>query len=93
MAEGQVLAFDSFIASVIGNLGLLLLPVALCVAVFTINSCRKAQWRRLAPLLLVYALFSLTTIVTEAFPMSILLPLLIWATITTVHYSPARYQR
>jgi hypothetical protein len=93
MAEGQVLAFDSFIASVIGNLGLFLLPVALCVAVFTINSCRKAQWRRLAPLLLVYALFSLTTIVTEAFPMSILLPLLIWGTLTTAHYSAARSQR
>jgi len=89
--EGQVLAFDSFIASTIGNLGLFLIPFAVCLAQFTFNAFQNVDWRRLEPILIVYALFSLTTIVTEAFPMSMLLPLLLWGTISLNNSGAAAY--
>lgn len=76
--DGTVIAIDSFIASFIGNLGAFALPIAILVVRFAAR-CRFLDLNRLAPLLTVYGLFSFTTIVTEAFPMNVLLPILVWA--------------
>ena len=76
--DGTVVAIDSFVASFIGNFGLFALPVALLTVRFAVRS-KALDWRRMSPLLIVYGLFAFTTIVTEAFPMSVLLPLLAWA--------------
>lgn len=76
--EGTVIAIDSFVASFIGNFGLLALPAAVLLVRFAMRS-PWLDWRALRPLLLTFLLFSFTTIVTEAFPMSVLLPLIVWA--------------
>lgn len=76
--EGTVVAIDSFIGAFVGNFGAFALPVALLTVRFAVRS-RYLDWRRLSPLLVVYGLFAFTTIVTEAFPMSVLLPVLAWA--------------
>lgn len=76
--EDQVAA-DSLVASWIGNLGLLSVVVTLLTAMFIAHRMREVDWRRAAPCVIVFALFSMTSIVFEAFPMNLYLALGIWA--------------
>lgn len=76
--DGTVVAIDSFIGAFVGNFGAFAIPIAILTVRFAVRS-KSLDWRRMSPLLIVYGLFACTTIVTEAFPMSVLLPLLAWA--------------
>lgn len=73
-------AADSLVASWIGNFGIFGLLATLLIILFVIVS--KAQYQRnfvVAPLI-VFMLFSMTTIIFEAFPMNVILALsILWS--------------
>lgn len=74
----DVVAADSLLASYIGNYGLLgfVLFAFLWVRLYKLSVLRRNK--ELIAVGLVYLLFSFTTIYSEAFPMSILLPFIVW---------------
>lgn len=74
--EGQ-LAVDSLVAAWIGNFGLLWPLATILVACFIIKNIHQFDKKVFGPVL-VFVLFSMTTIVFEAFPMNIILVLSIW---------------
>ena len=73
------LAPDSLLASWVGNFGLFAgLAAALC-ALFIRYRMRSVDWSQAMPCVLVFCIFSMTTIVFEAFPMNLYLALGIWS--------------
>lgn len=71
-------AVDSLLASWVGNFGVLAIPAALIVYWFVKSRMPMADWNRAFPCLIVFALFSFTSIIFEAFPMNLLLCFGIW---------------
>jgi hypothetical protein len=69
---------DSLWASMLGNFGLLVLVLVPMVALFVVADMRHIDWRRAMPAVITFFLFSMTTIVFEAFPMNLFLSLAIW---------------
>jgi hypothetical protein len=72
-------AVDSLWASWFGNFGVLA-PVQLAiVAAFFLQIKKEINWRLAFPCVLVFFLFSMTTIIFEAYPMNLLLGFGVWA--------------
>lgn len=71
-------AVDSLIASWIGNFGTFAFPALLLVYWFVKTQMKDIDWKRASPCLIVFVLFSLTSIIFEAFPMNIILAMGIW---------------
>lgn len=69
------LAPDSLIASWVGNFGLLSTVAFLLFALYVRYDMRTVDWSRAMPCVLVFGVFSMTTIVFEAFPMNVFLAL------------------
>lgn len=69
----QATAVDSMLASWIGNFGILALPMFLLIILVTLMRMRDTDWKRALPCTIVLVLFSMTTVVLEAFPMNIVL--------------------
>lgn len=71
----EMVAPDSLIASMIGNLGAFFLPISVLLVLFYRNHIIKNNISSSCyiPVLLVFILFSFTTIVFEAFPMNLYL--------------------
>jgi hypothetical protein len=72
-------AVDSLWASWFGNFGLLALVQLSIVAAFFFQIRKAINWRAAFPCVLVFFLFSFTTIVFEAYPMNLLLGIGIWS--------------
>lgn len=73
------LAPDSLVASWIGNFGVLTLLSITLTYLFIRRQMRVVDWTRAAPCVIVLAIFAMTTIVFEAFPMNIYLALSLWS--------------
>lgn len=69
----QARAPDSLPASWIGNFGILSLPIFFALSIFILTRMQDTNWKMALPCLVVFLLFSMTTIVLEAFPMNIML--------------------
>ncbi|KGJ99254.1 hypothetical protein [Pseudoalteromonas sp. ND6B] len=71
----EMVAPDSLIASMIGNLGLFFIPIVVLLVLFYRNYINKHNINSSSyiPVLLVFILFSFTTIIFEAFPMNLYL--------------------
>lgn len=72
-------AADSLWASWFGNFGVLAPIQLFLVAIFVVQDMSVVNWRAALPCVLVFLLFSMTTIIFEAFPMNLLLGIGIWA--------------
>jgi hypothetical protein len=72
-------AIDSLVASWIGNFGLMALPMLVLIGLFVAYRMREVDPQRAFPCIVTFVLFSLTSIVFEAFPMNLLLIVGIWA--------------
>ena len=72
---------DSLWASLFGNFGLLSLLLFPLFALFVFVDMRHMNWQRAMPAAITFFLFSMTTIVFEAFPMNLLLSLAIWCSL------------
>ena len=77
----EKVASDSLVASWLGNLGLMAVPAAILTFLFVKERMRPMDWSRAGPCLIVFALFAMTTIVFEAFPMNLYLALGLWASV------------
>jgi hypothetical protein len=75
---GSTVAVDSLLASWIGNFGLMAAPLVLFTALFVRRSMGDISMSRATPCVIVFAAFSVTTIVFEAFPMNIHLAIGLW---------------
>lgn len=73
------LAPDSLMASWVGNFGVFSMLAALLVVLFIRYRMQPVDWSRAMPCVLVFGIFSMTTIVFEAFPMNMYLALGIWS--------------
>lgn len=73
-----MVAVDSLVASLIGNFGILCTLIVLLVLLFVRNCMPDIDWKRAMPCVVVLGLFSLTTVVFEAFPMNLYLAFGIW---------------
>lgn len=73
------LAPDSLIASWVGNFGFFAILAAVLSGLFIRYRMRSVDWSAVMPCVLVFGIFSMTTIVFEAFPMNIYLTLGIWS--------------
>jgi hypothetical protein len=73
------MAPDSLIASWVGNFGVFASVAILLSALFVRYGMRAVDWSRAMPCVLVFGVFSLTTIVFEAFPMNLYLALGVWS--------------
>ena len=73
------LAPDSLLASWVGNFGLFAALGAVLCALFIRYRMRSVDWSQAMPCVLVFGIFSMTTIVFEAFPMNLYLALGIWS--------------
>jgi hypothetical protein len=71
-----VFVVDSYYASLVGNFGLTALIVVALTVLYFLHDVGK-KWRHVIPLIIVYGLFSFTTIVSEAYPMNIILPIVL----------------
>ena len=72
-------AVDSLWASWFGNFGMFA-PIQLAiVAAFFVQIKKEINWRVASPCILVFFLFSMTTIIFEAYPMNLLLGIGIWS--------------
>lgn len=71
-------AVDSLVASLIGNFGLLLVVVLVILFLFIVRNFRGTTVRLVFSPLAVFAIFSFTTIIFEAYPMNLLLALAFW---------------
>lgn len=78
----HAVAADSLVASFLGNLGPMSLVVMACVFSAVNRSLAVAALRGkisgAMPLIIVFTAFSFTTIVFEAFPMNLILPIGFW---------------
>lgn len=70
---------DSMFAAMAGNLGLYSLLVVFSLACYLWNRTAEIDWPKLMPVAGVYLLFSFTTIISEAYPMNLLLTFLMWS--------------
>jgi hypothetical protein len=77
-APAASIAVDSLLAAWIGNIGLLSLPLALFLGLFAHRSMRDISLSRATPCIIVFAAFSVTTIIFEAFPMNLHLAIGFW---------------
>lgn len=75
----QQIASDSLIASWFGNFGLTSILAVLLMVLFVRYRMKQVDWSLASPCVIVFSLFSFTTIVFEAFPMNIYLAVGIWA--------------
>lgn len=73
------LAPDSLLASWVGNFGLFAALAAVLCALFIRYRMRSVDWSQAMPCVLVFGIFSMTTIVFESFPMNLYLALGIWS--------------
>lgn len=74
-----MVAVDSLIASYLGNFGILSFPILLVVYKFARSKMIDVNWAVAFPCLIVFGLFSFTSIIFEAFPMNLLLGIGIWS--------------
>lgn len=72
-------AVDSLWASWFGNFGMFAPAQLAIVAAFFFQIKKKINWRAAFPCVLVFFLFSFTTIIFEAYPMNLLLGIGIWS--------------
>lgn len=72
-------AADSLWASWFGNFGVLAPVQFALVVIFVIKNMSTVNWQVALPCVLVFLLFSMTTIIFEAFPMNLLLGIGIWS--------------
>ena len=72
------LAVDSLVASFIGNFGITAVLALLLLTIFCVKEFKGVRFEVLLPPLMVFSVFSLTTIVFEAYPMNILLAISFW---------------
>lgn len=70
---------DSMFAALAGNLGVYSLLVVFSLACYLWNRTEEIDWPKLLPIAGVYLLFSFTTIISEAYPMNLLLTFLMWS--------------
>lgn len=75
----QQIAPDSLMASWFGNFGFTSIFAILLVALFVRSRTKQVDWNLAFPCVLVFVLFSFTTIIFEAFPMNIYIAVGIWA--------------
>lgn len=73
------LAPDSLLASWVGNFGFFAALAFLLSGLFIRHRMRSVDWSAAMPCVLVFGIFSMTTIVFEAFPMNLYLALGIWS--------------
>lgn len=73
------MAPDSLLASWVGNFGLFAVFASLLSALFIAFRMRSVDWTKAMPCVLVFGIFSMTTIVFEAFPMNMYLAIGIWS--------------
>lgn len=73
------LAPDSLIASWVGNFGIFAAVAFLLSALFVRYGMREVDWSRAMPCTLIFGVFSMTTVVFEAFPMNLYLALGVWS--------------
>lgn len=79
------LAPDSLLASWVGNFGFFTSLATVLCALFIRDQMRSVNWGEAMPCVLVLGIFSMTTIVFEAFPMNIYLALGIWSARRLLH--------
>lgn len=72
-------AVDSLWASWFGNFGMFAPIQLVIVAAFFVQIKKEIDWRVAFPCVLVFFLFSMTTIIFEAYPMNLLLGIGIWS--------------
>jgi len=70
---------DSLLTSWVGNFGLFAALAAVLCALFIRYRMRSVDWSLAMPCVLVFGIFSMTTIVFEAFPMNLYLALGMWS--------------
>jgi hypothetical protein len=75
----QEVAVDSLVASWVGNFGAFSVLIFLLTLCFVKFGMRGVNWNIAMPPVIVFLMFSLTTIVFEAFPMNIFIAMGIWA--------------
>lgn len=75
----EQVAPDSLVTSWIGNFGAFWAFGALLIALFVRFRMTQVDWIRATPALIVFACFSMTTIVFEAFPMNLYLAIGLWS--------------
>jgi hypothetical protein len=73
-------------AAMVGNLGLFSLLVVILLLCYLRNRTKVTDWAKLMPIVWVYLLFSFTTIISEAYPMNLLLTFLLWSSPTLATY-------
>jgi hypothetical protein len=73
---------DSMFAAMAGNLGMYSLLVMFSLACYIKKRTEAIDWLKLMPIVAVYFLFSFTTIISEAYPMNLLLTFLMWSSPT-----------
>lgn len=73
-----MIAVDSLVASWLGNFGIFSIPILFMVWLFVKYYMCDIDWKRAMPCVVVLSLFSLTTVVFEAFPMNLYLAVGIW---------------
>ena len=78
---------DSMFAAMAGNLGLYSLLVVFSLACYLWNRTAEIDWPRLMPVAGVYLLFSFTTIISEAYPMNLLMTFLMWSSPASARHS------
>lgn len=74
----DMVAVDSLVASWLGNFGILSTLILLLLWLFVRYRMPDIDWKRAMPCVVVLGLFSLTTVVFEAFPMNLYLAFGIW---------------
>lgn len=79
----QEIAVDSLVAAWIGNFGVFAVPIFVLTLCFVMFRMKAVDWRIAMPSVIVFLMFSLTTIVFEAFPMNIYIAMGIWAAAIT----------
>jgi len=70
---------DSMIAAMAGNLGIYNMLILFLLTFYLWYRTDSIDWQKLMPVVGVYLLFSFTTIISEAYPMNLLLTFLMWS--------------
>jgi hypothetical protein len=86
---GDSIVSDSLVASWMGNFGAMAIPAAVLTGLFVVGRIDRATWPRVEPVLMVFALFAMTTVIFEAFPMNVYLAIGFWAAVGQPFSEPA----
>jgi hypothetical protein len=74
-------AVDSLVASMIGNFGITFLAIIVLLGLFIFKNFRDVNLKIVFSPLIVFTMFSFTTIIFEAYPMNIVLVLALWGAV------------